>query len=54
MQLICLLNNLPIILVGPPGSSKTLSKRIIYDAMKGRDSKCDYFKKFPRLIIKTY
>ncbi len=54
MILISVLNNIPIILVGPPGSSKTLCTKILYDSMKGKNSKIEYFKKFPNLMYKTY
>ena len=29
-------NQIPVILTGPPGSSKTLSARLVYKNMKGR------------------
>ena len=51
---ISLLCNVPNILVGPPGSSKTLCARMLYQAMKGKDSKIQFFKDFKRLIYKTY
>jgi E3 ubiquitin-protein ligase RNF213 len=54
MILISLLNRIPIIMVGPPGSSKTLCTRLLYNAMKGKDSLLGYFKNLPRLIYKTY
>ena len=43
-----------MILTGPPGSSKTLSARLVYKNMKGSESKSDLFKKKPRLIIVSY
>ena len=54
MTLISLLNNIPIIMVGPPGSSKTLSTRLLYNAMKGAKSKIEFFRKLPNLMYKTY
>ena len=32
---VSILNNIPIILTGPPGSSKTLSTNLVYKNMKG-------------------
>ncbi|KAL4476224.1 hypothetical protein ABPG74_009957 [Tetrahymena malaccensis] len=54
MILISILNNIPIIMVGPPGSSKTLCTRLLYNSMKGSKSNIDFFKKLPNLIYKTY
>ncbi|KAL4476225.1 hypothetical protein ABPG74_009958 [Tetrahymena malaccensis] len=54
MILISILNNIPIIMVGPPGSSKTLCTRLLYNSMKGSQSNIDFFKKLPNLIYKTY
>jgi len=55
MTLISILNHIPIILVGPPGSSKTTCTRLLYDAMKGNKSKIEFFKKLGKnLVYKTY
>jgi len=54
MTLISILNQIPIIMVGPPGSSKTLCTRLLYEAMKGKNSKIDFFKCLPNLMYKTY
>ncbi|KAL4464488.1 hypothetical protein ABPG72_003898 [Tetrahymena utriculariae] len=54
MILISVLNNIPIIMVGPPGSSKTLCTRLLYNSMKGSKSNIEFFKKLPNLIYKTY
>jgi hypothetical protein len=54
MTMISVLNNLPIIIVGPPGSSKTLCTRLLHDSMKGKHSKIEYFKNLPNLMYKTY
>lgn len=40
---VSLLNNVSSILVGPPGSSKTLCTRILYQAMRGPESKIEFF-----------
>ena len=55
MILISVLNHIPIIMVGPPGSSKTTCTRILYEAMKGKQSKIEFFRKLKKnLVYKTY
>lgn len=54
MVLISVLNKVPIIMVGPPGSSKTLCTKLLYESMKGKNSRLEYFKAFPNLMYKTY
>ena len=45
--------NIPLIIIGKPGSGKSLSAQLIYKSMKGEYSKNKFFKLFPR-IIQTY
>ena len=45
--------NIPYIIIGKPGSGKSLSAQLIYKSMKGIYSKNNFFKLFPR-IIQTY
>lgn len=47
-------NQIPVILTGPPGSSKTLSAKLVYKNMAGPKSEQRYFKKKPRLIVISY
>ena len=54
MIMISVQNNQPIIIVGPPGSSKTLCTRLLQLSMQGNNSKIEYFKSLPNLIYKTY
>lgn len=54
MILVSVQNNLPIIIVGPPGSSKTLCTRLLQLSMRGKNSKIEYFKNLPNLMYKTY
>ena len=54
MIFISVLNEIPIILFGPPGSSKTLCTRLLYESMKGKNSKIEYFRNLPNLMYKTY
>jgi len=45
MMIVCIENRIPLFLVGKPGSSKSLSKAMVVDAMKGPSSKHDLFKR---------
>ena len=40
----CITNNIPLIIVGKPGTSKSLSFQILYNTMKGEYSESDLFK----------
>ena len=51
---VAVMNQIPVILTGPPGSSKTLSIKLLYENMVGQDSKEDLFKRKPRLVYKSY
>jgi len=50
---IALATNIPLIIIGKPGSSKSLSAQLIYKEMGGKYSKKDFFKFYPS-IIQTY
>ena len=52
--LVAIENDIPIILTGPPGSSKTLATRMVYKNMKGLKSDTEFFKKKPSLIEISY
>ena len=45
-----LVTNIPLIIIGKPGTGKSLSAQLIYKSMKGKYSKNKFFQKFPRLI----
>ncbi|KAJ8607696.1 hypothetical protein CTAYLR_007308 [Chrysophaeum taylorii] len=47
--LVCALSRIPLIIIGPPGSSKTLSVNIITSNAKGEESRESYYRKMPRL-----
>ncbi len=51
---VSILNNIPIILTGPPGSSKTLSTNLVYKNMKGPESRHKFWRNKPKLIYKSY
>ena len=44
-MIICIENRIPLFVVGKPGTSKSLSKSMVFDAMKGYSSKNDFFKR---------
>ena len=50
---IALATNIPLIIIGKPGSSKSLSAQLINKEMAGKYSKKDFFKLYPS-IIQTY
>ena len=51
---ICILNKIPVFLVGKPGSSKSLSMQIIRSSLRGRDSNHEYLKKQPQLYVVSF
>ncbi|KAH7446603.1 hypothetical protein KP509_01G064300 [Ceratopteris richardii] len=52
--LVCLLNYIPVFVVGKPGSGKTLALHIIYSNLRGSDSKDEYLRKLPRILFLSY
>ena len=46
MMVVCIENRIPLFLVGKPGSSKSLAKTIVADAMQGNAAKSDLFRTF--------
>ena len=49
-MLVCILNKIPLIIIGPTGCSKTLSLKILIKSMRGEDSNELFFKKNPFII----
>ena len=47
------ITKIPLIIIGKPGTGKSLSAKLIYKSMKGKYSKEKFFRKFPQ-IIQTY
>ena len=52
--LICILNKIPVFLVGKPGSSKTLTLQVIASNLQGKQSENEFWKKFPSIHIFQY
>ena len=50
---ISLLTNIPLIIIGKPGSGKSLSAQLMNKSMRGEYSQKEFFKLFPK-IIQTY
>ena len=49
MMIVCIENSIPLFVVGKPGSSKSLSKSLVLDAMKGDQSKSNLFKQMKKV-----
>lgn len=50
----CILNQIPLIITGNPGSSKTLAVNLILKSFKGPLSENAFFKRYPTLISYYY
>ena len=50
----CILNSIPLIITGKPGSSKTLAMNLINKSFKGSISPNDFFKKYPAFLTFPY
>ena len=44
------LTNIPLIIMGKPGTGKSLSSQLIYKSMRGKYSKNEFFRNFPQII----
>ena len=51
---VCIVNKIPLIICGKPGTSKSLSFQILYDSMKGERSENNFFRKYPELLVFSY
>ena len=49
MMIMCMELSIPLFLVGKPGSSKSLAKTVVSDAMQGASSRSELFKFFKRV-----
>jgi len=49
--LVCLLNKIPVLLIGNPGSSKSLSMRLIQSNLRGKGSPSEFCRQFPELNV---
>ena len=51
---VCIINKIPLFIVGKPGCSKSLSTQLIFQSMKGINSSQNLFKQYPRIISFYY
>ena len=51
---ICISNNVPLIIIGKPGTSKSLSFQILFNTMKGKYSRDGFFKKKGKIFRYYY
>ncbi|XP_052224866.1 E3 ubiquitin-protein ligase rnf213-alpha-like [Dreissena polymorpha] len=54
MMVICIELRIPLFLVGKPGSSKSLAKTIVADAMQGNSAKTELFRNLKQVQIVSY
>lgn len=57
ISLICIMNKIPVLIVGSPGSSKTLSVNIITKHLKSdliTNCDVDFVRQFPKLMVFYY
>ncbi|KAK3603844.1 hypothetical protein CHS0354_042851 [Potamilus streckersoni] len=52
--LVCILNKIPIFVVGKPGCSKSLSMQIIRSNLRGKDSRNELFRYLPQLYCVSF
>ena len=53
-MIICVLNKIPLFIVGKPGSSKSLAISLVSKSFKGLGSRSEFFKKFPSIFSLMY
>ena len=51
---VCIINKIPLIICGKPGTSKSLSFQLLYDSMKGSRSENEFFQNYPELLVFSY
>ena len=51
MMIVCIELRIPLFLVGKPGSSKSLAKAIVAEAMQGANARNDFFKQLKFVSI---
>ncbi len=54
VMLVCILNHIPVFVVGKPGCSKSLSMQVIRSNLRGKDSKDPFLKQLPQLYVVSY
>ncbi|XP_036391600.1 E3 ubiquitin-protein ligase rnf213-beta-like [Megalops cyprinoides] len=54
LMVVCIELRIPLFLVGKPGSSKSLAKTVVADAMQGRSSRCALFRKLKQVHMVSF
>ena len=54
VMLVCILNHIPVFVVGKPGCSKSLSMQVIRSNLRGKDMKDPFLKSLPQLYVVSY
>ncbi|XP_007886821.2 LOW QUALITY PROTEIN: E3 ubiquitin-protein ligase rnf213-alpha [Callorhinchus milii] len=54
LMVICIELRIPLFLVGKPGSSKSLAKTVVLDAMQGQAAHCDLFKHLKQVHMVSF
>ena len=54
VMLVCILNRIPVFVVGKPGCSKSLSMQIIRGNLRGKDAKDPFLKTLPQLYVVSH
>ncbi|CAB4416885.1 unnamed protein product [Rhizophagus irregularis] len=49
--IVCILNRIPLFIVGSPGSSKSLAIRLVHQNLRGSDSNDEYFRTLPQVFF---
>lgn len=51
MMIVCIQNKVPLFLIGKPGSSKSLAKSMVMNALQGKMSSSGLFKQMKRVSL---
>nr|XP_046232923.1 E3 ubiquitin-protein ligase rnf213-beta [Scatophagus argus]XP_046232924.1 E3 ubiquitin-protein ligase rnf213-beta [Scatophagus argus] len=54
LMVVCIELRIPLFLVGKPGSSKSLAKTVVADAMQGQNSHCGLFKRLKQVHMVSF
>ena len=54
MMVVCILNKIPVFVVGKPGTSKTLALQVIASNLQGQQSSHRTWRRFPAIYIFQY
>ncbi|KAM6896925.1 E3 ubiquitin-protein ligase rnf213-beta [Xenentodon cancila] len=54
LMVLCIELRIPLFLVGKPGSSKSLAKTVVADAMQGQNSHCELFRKLKQVHMVSF